>query len=176
MLSRSGSAPSGTRAVTGDATDPEAARAAVEGADAVVVTVGGAKGVRHQRTRVTRAVIDGMKRAGVRRLIVQSSVGAGDSASQLPGVMGAVTKVLLAKPLADHDEQEAAVRRSGLDWTIVRPTGLKDADPTGEWLALEVGDAGTLRSSIPRADLAAYLLQLAGDEATFGRAIGVSGR
>ena len=46
VVSRSGRAPAGARVVTGSATDPEVARRAVDGADAVVVTVGGAKGVR----------------------------------------------------------------------------------------------------------------------------------
>ena len=173
VLSRSGTAPTG---VTGSATDAVAAREAVTGADAVVVTVGGAKGVRHQRAQVTRAVIAAMREAGVRRLVVQSSLGAGDSASQLPRPLGTITKLMLMLPLADHDEQEAAVRRSGLDWTVLRPTGLTDKPATGSWQALRVGDPGTLRSSIPRADLAACMLDALGDDATIGAFLGASSR
>ena len=176
VLSRSGTAPTGVRSVTGSATDAVAVREAVTGADAVVVTVGGAKGVRHQRAQVTRAVIAAMREAGVRRLVVQSSLGAGDSASQLPRPLGTITKLMLMLPLADHDEQEAAVRRSGLDWTVLRPTGLTDKPATGSWQALRVGDPGTLRSSIPRADLAACMLDALGDDATIGAFLGVSSR
>lgn len=176
VLSRSGTAPTGVRSVTGSATDAAAVREAVTGADAVVVTVGGAKGVRHQRAQVTRAVIAAMREAGVRRLVVQSSLGAGDSASQLPRPLGTITKLMLMLPLADHDEQEAAVRRSGLDWTVLRPTGLTDKPATGSWQALRVGDPGTLRSSIPRADLAACMLDALGDDATIGAFLGVSSR
>ena len=176
VLSRSGTAPTGVRSVTGSATDAVAVREAVTGADAVVVTVGGAKGVRHQRAQVTRAVIAAMREAGVRRLVVQSSLGAGDSASQLPRPLGTITKLMLMLPLADHDEQEAAVRRSGLDWTVLRPTGLTDKPATGSWQALRVGDPGTLRSSIPRADLAACMLDALGDDATIGAFLCVSSR
>ena len=176
VLSRSGTAPTGVRSVTGSATDAVAVREAVTGADAVVVTVGGAKGVRHQRAQVTRAVIAAMREAGVRRLVVQSSLGAGDSASQLPRPLGTITKLMLMLPLADHDEQEAAVRRSGLDWTVLRPTGLTDKPATGSWQALRVGDPGTLRNSIPRADLAACMLDALGDDATIGAFLGVSSR
>ena len=176
VLSRSGTAPTGVRSVTGSATDAAAVREAVTGADAVVVTVGGAKGVRHQRAQVTRAVIAAMREAGVRRLVVQSSLGAGDSASQLPRPLGTITKLMLMLPLADHDEQEAAVRRSGLDWTVLRPTGLTDKPATGSWQALRVGDPGTLRNSIPRADLAACMLDALGDDATIGAFLGVSSR
>ena len=175
VLSRSGKAPSGVRGLAGSATDGPSVRTAVTGADAVAVTVSGAKGVHHQRAAITRTVVDAMRAEDVRRLLVQSSLGAGDSGSQLPGALGLLTRVALAKPLADHNEQEAAVRDSGLDWTIVRPTGLGDKLPTGRWQSLEVGDPGKLSRSIPRSDLAAAMLGFLTDDATIGKAIGVSG-
>ncbi|MFF3038653.1 NAD(P)-dependent oxidoreductase [Arthrobacter citreus] len=174
VLSRSGQGPEGVRVLTGDAGDPAAAASAVAGADAVVVTVGGAKGNPKHRTAVTRTVIDAMKKQGVQRLMVQSSLGAGDSGSLMPAPLRIAMKVALAKPLADHNEQEAAVQGSGLDWTIVRPTGLTDKEPTGSWQVLETGDSGTLRGSVPRADLAACMLGLLEDPASIGKAVGVS--
>ena len=89
-------------------------------------------------------------------------------------IVTADASALLAKPLADHNEQEAAVFASDLDWTVVRPTGLKDKPATGTWRALEVTDEGTLGGSIPRADLAACILDVLGDDATIGKALGVS--
>ena len=68
VLSRSGNAPEGIHVVRGDATDPAVAGQAVAGADAVVITVGGAKGVPNQRAAVTRAVIEAMKKEDVQRL------------------------------------------------------------------------------------------------------------
>lgn len=174
VVSRGGNAPVGTRAITGSATDPEVLREAVAGADAVVVTVGGSRGTSRGRTRVTSAVIDAMREAGVRRLLVQSSLGTGDSAAQLPVPLRQLMKLVLAKPLADHNEQEDAVRESGLDWTIVRPTGLKNAPPTGTVRALEVADHGTLGGSIPRIDLAEFILSVIEDESTIRKAFGVS--
>ncbi|MFZ3452517.1 NAD(P)-dependent oxidoreductase [Arthrobacter sp. 7Tela_A1] len=174
VLSRSGNAPEGIHVVRGDATDPAVAGQAVAGADAVVITVGGAKGVPNQRAAVTRAVIEAMKKEDVQRLMVQSSLGAGDSGSQMPAPLRMAMKVALAKPLADHNEQEAAIQSSGLDWTIVRPTGLTDKDPIGSWQALQTSEPGTLRGSIPRADLAACMLGLLDDPASIGKAVGVS--
>jgi len=174
VLSRSGHGPVGVRVLTGDATDPAAAAHAVTGADAVVITVGGAKGNPRHRAYVTRTVIDAMKKQGVQRLMVQSSLGAGDSGSQLPAPLRVAMKMALAKPLADHNEQEAAVKDSGLDWTIVRPTGLTDKEPAGSWQALQTSEPGTLRGSIPRGDLAACMLGLLGDPASTGKAVGVS--
>ena len=60
-VSRSGNVPDGVTAVVGSATDAEVARAAV-----------------------TRSIVAAMRESGVRRLVVQSSLGAGDSGKQLP--------------------------------------------------------------------------------------------
>lgn len=172
VLSRSGRGPAGVRAVAGDASDSTAAAEAVAGADAVVVTVGGAKGVSRQRAAVTETVTRAMRDAGVRRLVVQSSLGAGDSAAQMPAPLRLLMRVVLAKALADHNEQEALVRNSGLDWTVLRPTGLTDKEPTGTWKALTTDDDGRLGGSIPRRDLAACMLQVLSDNSTVGKALG----
>lgn len=174
VLSRSGRAPAGVHAATGNATDPGVAASAVAGADAVVVTVGGAKGVARQRTAVTGAVVDAMQKEGVRRLLVQSSLGAGDSAKQMPAALRLMMRVVLAKALADHNGQESAVKASGLDWTIVRPTGLTNKEPAGSWKALETGDKGTLGGTIPRRDLAACMLEILSDDSSIGTAPGIS--
>lgn len=174
VVSRSGSAVAGARVITGNATDSATAAEAVTGADVVVITVGGAKGKDFQRTAVTRSVVAAMEAAGTKRLLVQSSSGAGDSGSQLPALVGLITKAVLAKPLADHNQQEAVVQSSALDWTIVRPTGLTDKEPVNEWTALEVTDDGKLKGSIPRRDLAAFMLQASQDDTTIGKALGIS--
>lgn len=176
VVSRSGTAIAGARVVTGSAADPAIAAAAVAGADAVVVTVGGAKGVRHARAAVTQSVVAAMAATGATRLLVQSSLGAGGSAAQLPAVAGFITKLVLAGPLADHKAQEAVVRASTLDWTIVRPSGLTNAEAAGAWTALRESEPGSLRGTIARRDLAAYLLAALTDESTIGAEIGLSSR
>ena len=174
VVSRSGSAPAPAHIVKGSAADPAVVTEAIRGADAVAVTIGGAKGTPYQRTEVTKAVIQAMQEAGVRRLLVQSSLGAGDSAQLLPPFLKLITPLMLAKPLADHNAQEEAVHNSGLDWTIVRPAGLTNNPPAGSWQALQVGEGGTLKGTIPRADVAAYMLSILEDASTFGKDFGVS--
>lgn len=173
-LSRSGTAPEGVRAIAGDATDPRVVQDAVTGADAVVITVGGAKGSPRHRATVTRAVISGMEQAGVARLVVQSSLGAGDSGALMPAPLRLAMKGVLAAPLADHNDQEDAVIRSATRWTIVRPTGLTNKPATGAWRTLQAGEKGYLGGSISRDDLAAYLLKVLGDDAIIGAAVGIS--
>lgn len=170
-LSRSGAEglPAGVRGITGDALDADVARAAVAGADAVVVTVGGASGADRHRAAVTRSIIAAMRDAGVRRLIVHSSLGVGDSMALLPGPARLFAKAVLGRALADHAEQEAAVAESGLDWTVVRPGGLTDGPATGSVVAQEAAEGRPMKGRISRADVAAHIVAILADPATFGR-------
>ncbi len=174
-VSRRGWAPEGATVVRGDASDLEVARRAVRGADAVIVVVGGARGSRSARTDVTLRVIEAMRDEGVDRLIVQTSLGTGDSARRLPPALRPVVGVLLRDPLADHEQQEAAVRASGLDWTIVRPAGLTDAAWTGAVTALRDGEPGRVGPRIGRADVAAFLLQCLDDESASHQTVDLGG-
>lgn len=174
VVSRRGKGPAGARIVTGSATDPRVLADALTNANAVVITVGAAKDNPTQRTEVTRAVVEAMNVAGVRRILVQSSLGAGDSMQQLPALLRPVMKVVLAKPLADHNTQEMAVQASNLDWTIVRPAGLKDGDGTGTWKAHTTDEKSTLKATVQRADVAAYILSVLEDPDTFNTAVGIS--
>lgn len=174
VVSRSGNAPHGATIVKGSADDAALIAEAAAGADAVVVTVGGAKGKDRNRTDVTESVIAALEEAGPKRLIIQSSLGAGDSAQQLPKLLEFITPKLLAKPLADHNAQEEAVKASQLQWTIVRPTGLKDKPSNGNFKALTVDQEGTLTGSVPRADVARFILQALDDDSTIGKAYGIS--
>lgn len=175
VVTRSGVDLAGVRVVTGDAADASVARDAVAGADAVVICVGGSKENPLARTVVTRSVIAAMKELGVDRLVVQTSLGAGDSARQLPALLAAITPIMLAKPLRDHNAQEDAVRESGLRWTIVRPSGLTNKPATGRWKALRHDEPGKVGGRVTRGDVAACILASLADESTVGAQLGVSG-
>ncbi|MBK4348758.1 NAD(P)H-binding protein [Lacisediminihabitans changchengi] len=89
--------------------------------------------------------------AGVRRLVVVSSIGAATGTDVPDGDMAVY---LLAKGEAD-----AAVQQLDLDWTIVRPVSLTNDSPTG---LVTVG-ATVEHGSIPRADVAAVLAAVVTD-------------
>lgn len=118
------------------------------------------------RATGTATIIDGMKRTGVKRLIVVSAMGVGASWDSLSPVNKLFLATLLRSALADHGAQEAAVMSSGLDWTIVRPSGLVDTPGTGVYGVGEGVRATTSR--IPRADVASMIL----DEVAAGKLVG----
>ena len=97
-----------------DVYDAEALRQAIAGADAVVNLVGilnesGDDGIgfRHAHVELTKRIIDACRANGVRRLLQMSSLNAGRGNSHY---------------LRSRGEAEAAVKASGLDWTIFEPS------------------------------------------------------
>ena len=112
-----------------------------------------------------------MQDAGVRRLIVHSSLGVGDSMKLMPAPARVFARTLLGKGLADHAEQEAAVAESGLDWTVVRPGGLSDGPATGAYVAQETSEGRPMKFQITRADVATHIVRILDDPRTFGRAL-----
>ena len=97
-----------------DVYDPDALRAAFADADAVVNLVGilneagdNGRGFRRAHVELTKLVIAAMQLAGVRRLLQMSSLNAGRGSSHY---------------LKSRGEAEAAVRASGLDWTLFEPS------------------------------------------------------
>jgi uncharacterized protein YbjT (DUF2867 family) len=151
--------------VTGSIEDPEVARQAVDGADAVAWCAGGhGFGPAFLKrvdwvSRGTAVLVEAMRAAGVRRLAVVTGVGAGDSRG-LGGFLHAriLHPLALGALYADKDRQEALVRASGLDWTIVRPGFLVD-DPPKRRYGVYTDLTGVEVGPISRSDVADCLLR-----------------
>lgn len=126
----------------------------LRGADAAVFAAGAGAGSGAERKQtVDRAAAvlfaDAAERAGVRRFVVVSSMGANAEATYPePGFQA----YLRAKGAAD----DAVRSHDALDWTILRPGSLTDA-PGTEHVALATS---TGRGSVPRDDVAAVLVAL----------------
>ncbi|WP_395695172.1 NAD(P)H-binding protein [Piscinibacter sp.] len=74
----------------------------------------------------------------------------------------------------DKELQEAVVRESGLDWTIVRPVKMTNGPRTGR---VRVGSTVRwgLGSMVSRADVAAVVLATLSDTTSIGAALTVAG-
>ena len=133
----------------------------LSGADTVVFAAGaGAGSGAPRKDSVDRAaavlMADAAERAGVRRFVQISSMGAGSPPR--PGTGEVWAAYITAKTAAETD-----LRTRDLDWTILRPGGLTDAPPSGRVrLAAPPLPAGT----IPRADVAAVIAALLDEPGT----------
>ncbi len=143
----------------GDVMDPASLQSAIQGHDAVLVSIGaGRKGT--VRSEGTRNIINAMKEVGVSRLICQSTLGVGDSRGNLDALWKYLMFGLLLRPAyADHVQQENHVRQSKLDWTIVRPGAFIDGDRTGQYRHGFPGNDKTTKLKISRSDVADFMLK-----------------
>lgn len=152
----------------GDVFDSAAVAEAVADHDAVIVCLG-STGLRDGTTLTTGTanIADAAAGSGVRRLVVVSAAGVGDSWSQIPWSSRLMFRTMLRHIFADHGAQEAVVERSPTDWTIVRSAVLTDKPATGTVTATTTG--ATKR--ISRADLAGFLVDQLTDESYSRQAV-----
>jgi len=163
----------GAWTVQGDVRDPEAVAKAIEGNDAVICALGDGR-TGDIRAAGTASIIAGMKVAGVKRLICQSTLGAGDSKGNLNFFWKHVMfGFFLKTAYADHQKQEALVRASGLDWTLVRPGGFTDGPETGDYRHGFSSTVRNLKLRISRADVARFMLSQLTDGTYLHRAAGL---
>jgi len=149
------------QAIRGSILHRNAVLEAVRKQDAVCITIGVRPSL--QRTHVfapgTRIVTDAMKMHGVNRLVCVTGIGAGDSEGHGGFFYDRVLRpTLLASLYADKNEQEAVVRASGTQWTLVRPGFLTNGPGTGRY-RVSTDLTGVTAARISRADVAKYLLR-----------------
>jgi putative NADH-flavin reductase len=144
--------------VQGDVLDPVAVEKVLTGADAVICSLGNtANNPDFVVSSGTQVIVDAMQKLAVRRLIVVSSLGVGDSKDQVPFFFKALMKTVLKKAMQDKERQEQIVRASSLDWTIVRPGGLTDGPQTGSYKSGT--DPKITAGQVSRADVADFVLK-----------------
>lgn len=169
---RGGTAPL-LRVVRGEVRDRRALAEALAGREAVVSALGGrVRAEGRVRTEGTAAILDAMRAAGVRRLIIESAFGAGETRDRGPYCRW--VRRLVRREYEDVEGMEELVRRSGLGWILVRPTLLTGGRLTRRYRVDEDLRVGWL-PRISRADVAHFMLsQLSGDR-WLRRAPGITG-
>lgn len=169
----------GLTVVGADVRDASSIAGALDGADAVLSTLGVPFSMRSIDTYSTgvRNITAAMQQTGVRRLVVVSSTGAYhypnrvDTPFALRIVEPVITRTIGKSTYDDQRRTETIVRASGLDWTIVRASGLFDLPAPTNYVAGEVEPVGGFTARI---DLADYLTRLAADAGSIGRTVVVS--
>jgi putative NADH-flavin reductase len=179
------------RAVTTDMTapDPEAVESAVAGTDAVLSGLGphsnSDAGV---ASRGIRAIVAAMRATSVRRIVVVSAAPVSTVASPSrpnppkhdPGdgffmryLFSKIAGARFGKVYADLAVMEDVLAGSGLDWTVVRPPQLTDKPLTGRY---RTAYGQNIRGgfSVPRADVAQFMLRVLGQPETIHQVIGIA--
>ncbi len=160
--------------VSGDVFDPAGVAQAVRGQDAIVCVLGAGSDLKKTTVRTTGTIniINGMQQNNIKRLLVVTAMGVGESWDTLSLFNKFFFATLLKSSRTDHESQETAVKESGLDWTIIRPSGLTDTARTGVYNVGENIPAKT--SKIARADVADLIIKELEHTALIGKAVTIT--
>lgn len=141
----------------GNALQANDVAAAIEGHDAVVSCLASSKGLK-QSTELGNMIENialGMEKHGVKRIVYVASAGI---YGEIPGISGKMVMKTLKYPLLDHRHAVDTIVNYNLDYTIVRPLGLTNNDPTGNYREAVEGIPEKGRS-IARADVADFIIK-----------------
>lgn len=167
------------RKLAGDFHDAASVRSAVAGQEAVIITASPTRLSAIQEmpdffSRGTRCCIDAMKEQGVKRLVVLTAHGVGETQRvaswfQRKFLIGGLLKGFFH----DHDVQERLVRESGLDFVIARPTRLTNGKARGKYV--RTADVIGVPSTLSRADLADFLVEACESPTWLGKGVQLGG-
>lgn len=152
--------------IAADTNDPSSLKAAVQGVDAVLSSLGGrmpigSNGFKAVDWEGNRALIDAAKAAGVKRFLIITAGSAGRDG------------FLYSLPVAPYPwkaKAEAHLRESGLAYTIIAPGGLRD-EPAGKIGVRLVPRAEYIVGPVNRADVAEVMVTSLMDDSTIGKTI-----
>jgi uncharacterized protein YbjT (DUF2867 family) len=165
------------RVARGDVLDSASLEAAVRGQDAVLSALG------HRRyfppTRIlsegTRNLLRAMEAHGTRRFVCETALGIGDSAGRM-GLLYTLFIIPVILPFYYWDKlrQERLIAASPVPWVIVRPGALQNGAKRGVRRHGRGVGSWLWTPAIPRADVAAFMLDQLADDAYLGEAPGVA--
>ena len=169
--------PSAVETVQGDARDPVAVAALLDGAQAVLSGLGPRRGDATLHREVAGRLVEAMRAAGVRRFVGISGAGIdvpGDAKSRRDRVVSALIQRFGGQAVQDKAVEHRTWAASSLDWTLVRPPRLVDRAGTGE---VEHSASRSPRSTqVRRADLARFVVDCVEQDLYVGAAPLVAGR
>ncbi|MFV0264020.1 MAG: SDR family oxidoreductase [Kluyvera sp.] len=142
----------GVQVVIGDACYAERVALACQAAGptaTVISSMGGAQDYLAHRT-----VIDEAEKAGIRRMILVSSLGCGDSWPYLSDR----AKAAFGQAVREKTLAESWLQTSALDYAILRPGGLLSGEATGNAQRFQQQE---VHGFVQRADVAAHIQALA---------------
>ncbi|MEZ5500856.1 MAG: SDR family oxidoreductase [Steroidobacteraceae bacterium] len=158
----------GVRTVVADALERRTIDLALSGQhfDAAISTVGTSRGDKANRPDYlgNRNIIDAVAAAGIKRMVLITVIGAGDSAGSEP----TLARYFLKEVIELKTKAEDHLRTTSLDYTIIRPGGLGNG-PAGRSAVL-IEDPQAF-SYITRADLARLTVAALFDPATYRKTL-----
>ena len=158
--------------VQGDVLNSAELAKAVEGQDAVLSSLGPRDPRANGRLLQSFAIAltSAMVHSSIRRVLVVSVAFLFKDSIIPPAYL--VGRLFFAHHVADASAMEDILRKSGLDWTIVRPPQLSNRPRTGAYRVRE-GHLPRFGFTISRADVADFMIQAVENHASSRKIVGV---
>lgn len=156
--------------------DQPAITSAIAGKDAIICALGVANSLKSTGLIAggLAAIVPAAKKHDVRRLILISAFGVGESSRNAPLVPRLMYRLLLGDIYRDKNAGEVIVKASGLDWTIIHPVMLTTGPKTETYRRGERLELHGI-PKVSRADVAHFVLAQLADK-TFLRKTAVISR
>ncbi|AFY53866.1 NmrA-like family protein [Rivularia sp. PCC 7116] len=153
----------GIKVVSGDALNVDDVESAILGEESIETVISTIGGVPKDSERAdylgNKNLIDAAVKAGVKKFILISSIGSGNSANAIPPqALETLKPVLIEKEKAEN-----YLIASGLTYTVIRPGGLKSEPSTGNGILTE---DPKIAGTIHRADVAQLVCKSLNSEKT----------
>ena len=151
----------------GDILDATSVEQAVENQDVVLLAVGVPPNVKEPVLSTgTKHILQAMEKHGVKRIIVESGIGVGETISRAHLTKKLMISTILKRVYADKALQEQYVKESNRDWTILHAADLTNGPFTGTYRMGEDLKLG-IKASISRSDVADCMLKLLTDSSSY---------
>ncbi len=159
--------------ISGDATNHDDVQIAIDQAEIVVQALGVPLnldliiGPINLFSSATRTLIPIMKSKGIQRLVAVTGFGAGDSESAINCFQKIPFNFVFGHAYNDKSVQEEIIKKSGLNWTIIRP-GVLTNSPLKSGYRIHQNRSDWRNGIISRAAVADYILQILNDPESYG--------
>ena len=160
--------------------------AAIKSCEAVVSTLNVSRKtdspwakLRSPKDLISRSVqnaVESMKENNIKRIIVLSTLGAGDSREKMPLLFNLfISMTNLRYAFKDHTRQEEILAQSGLDWTVIRLPMLTNDEGENE-VIVNMNDGKKLNRNVNRETVARFILNIINEKKYFKKIIAISNK
>ena len=122
--------------INGNVLDYNYVRNIIDKEDLIIISLGFNNSSFDTMSKGTQNIITVMLEKDCNRLVCISAQGAGDSWNYMPDSFKEMVTndSILSSSFKDHTNQEEVIKKTELNWTIVRPTEIIDSPETGDYL------------------------------------------
>ena len=146
--------------IQGDVSDFGAVERAVRGADAVLSALGVGRPLKPDPTVVegVRNIVTAMEKTDRRKFVYLSTNAVAENRQDAGFLIRNIVAKIARHEISDHEKKEEIVKKSSIDWIIVRAPGLTNGAGSGSVKSGVDIRPSSILPMMPRADVAAFML------------------